>query len=238
MLFFGVCFFLYFIKLSAGNGFLANLRHSDPTTHKLAIQYQRSLRRLTKTELELAFLRRCKESDVYRKFIRWRNIKQMNRKKKQQRIHKPLLNDAINERNTNISHLRKTTDELKNAIFDKTTWMKATLIVLSVNRLLSGERKKTTTRHSQKLQRLLDMKTASEKLETNPNEVIVNLSGKSLTAEQIEILKLGLRHGLATRPNSLEIIAVSEDIYDQFERKQIWKESFFTKERELRTLTL
>ena len=238
MLFFGVCFFLYFIKLSAGNGFLANLRHSDPTTHKLAIQYQRSLRRLTKTELELAFLRRCKESDVCRKFIRWRNIKQMKRKKKQQRIHKPLLNYAINERNTNISHLRKTTDELKNAIFDKTTWMKATLIVLSVNRLLSGERKKTTTRHSKKLQRLLDMKTASEKLETNPNEVIVNLSGKSLTAKQIEILKLGLRHGLATRPNSLEIMAVSKDIYDQFERKQIWQESFFTKERELRTLTL
>ena len=216
MLFFGVCFFLYFIKLSAGNGFWTNLRHGDPTTHKLAIQYQRSLRRLTKAELDLAFLRRCKQSDVYPKFIRWRKIKQMKRKKKQQRIHKLLLNDAINERNANISHLRKTTDELKNAVFDKTTWMKARLIVLSVNRLLSGERKKATTvttRHSQKLQRLLDMKT--EKLETNPNEVIVNLSGKSLTAEQIEILKLGLRHGLATRPNSLEMTAVSEDIYDQ-----------------------
>ena len=155
----------------------------------------------------------------------------MKRKKKQQRIHKLLLNDAINERNTNVSHLRKTTVELKNAILDKTTWMKARLIVLSVNRLLSGERKKTTARHSQKLQRLLDMKTASEKLETNPNEVIVNLSGKPLTAEQIEILKLGLRHGLAARPNSLEMMAVSGDIYDQLERKQIWKEGFFTKER-------
>ena len=81
-----------------------------------------------------------------------------------------------------------------------------------VNRLLAGERKKTTTWHSYKLQRLLDMKTASERLETNPNEVIVNLSGKPLTTEQIEILKLGLRHGLATRPNSLEMMAVSQDI--------------------------
>ena len=66
---------------------------------------------------------------------------------------------------------------------------------------------------------------------TNPNEVIVNLSGKELSAEQIEILRLGLKHGLATRPNSLEMMAVSEDIYDQLERKQIWKEGFFTKER-------
>ena len=149
------------------------------------------------------------------------------KRKKQQRIHKLLLNDAINERNTNISQLRKTTDELKNAIFDKTTWMKARLIVFSVNRLLAGERKKTTTRHAHKL---LDMKTASERLETNPNEVIANLSGKPLTTEQIEILKLGLRHGLATRPNSLQKIAVSEDTYDQLEQKQIWK-GFFTTER-------
>ena len=57
------------------------------------------------------------------------------------------------------------------------------------------------------------MKIASEKLETNPNEV-VNLSGKPLTTGQIEILKLGLGQGLATRLNSLEMMAVSEDIYD------------------------
>ena len=158
----------------------------------------------------------------------------MKQKKKQQRIHKLLLNDAINERNTNICQLRKTTDELKNAIFDKNTWMKVRLIVFSVNRLLAGERKKTTTRHSHKLQRLLDMKTASERLETNPNEVIVNLSGKPLTTEQIGILKLGLRHGLATRPNSLEMMAVSEDIYDQLERIRFGKKVLH--HRELRTL--
>ena len=55
--------------------------------------------------------------------------------------------------------------------------------------------------------------------------------GKPLTTEQIEILKLGVRHGLATQPNSLEMMAVSEDIYDQLKRKQIWKEGFFATER-------
>ena len=99
--------------------------------------------------------------------------------------------------------------------------------------------KKITTRHSHKLQRLLDIKVASEKLETNSNEAIVNLSRKLLSTEQIDILKLGLRHDLATRPNSSEMIinvAVSEDIYDQLERKQIWKEGFFTKEGVKNTL--
>ena len=54
--------------------------------------------------------------------------------------------------------------------------MKARLIVFSVSRRrwLSSERKRITTRHPHKLQRLLDMKAASEKLETNPNEVIAS----------------------------------------------------------------
>ena len=96
---------------------------------------------------------------------------------------------------------------------------------------LSGEKKKIITQLSRKLQSVLDMKAVSEKLETNSNKVIVNLSAKELSTEQIEILRLGLRHGLATRPNILEMMAVSEDINDQLGRRQIWKEGFFTKER-------
>ena len=71
------------------------------------------------------------------------------------------------------------------------------------------------------------MKTAADKLENNPNEVIVNLFGQKLTPEQTEVLILGLRHGLPTRPNSLEMMAVSEDIYDQLDKKNIWKEGLF-----------
>ena len=231
MLLFGVCFVLYFIKLSAGKGFWTNLRKSDPDTHKLAVQYQRSLHRLTKAELDLDFLRKCKKSDVYPKFVRWKNINQLRKKIKQRSFHKLLLNDAINERNTNIQRLRKVTSELKATILQTTTWMKAKLIIFSVNRLMNQEKKKIGQRHSNKLQRLLDMKSVAEKLETNPNETIVNLSGLELTSDQVEVLRLGLRHGLATRPNSLEMMAVAEDIYDQIDRKKIWKEGFFVKDR-------
>ena len=131
-----ICFFLYFLKLSAGKGFWTNLRRSDPNTHKLAIQYQRSLRRLTKAELDLGFLRKCKESEVYPKFVQWRNINQLRRKKKQHRFHKLLLNEAINKKNANISNLRKVNSQLKAEIFGNTTWMKAKLIIFSINRLL------------------------------------------------------------------------------------------------------
>ena len=61
--------------------------------------------------------------------------------------------------------------------------------------------------------------------------LIVNLSGQILTPEQTEVLILGLRDGLATRPNSLEMMGVSEDIYDQLDKKNISKECLFMKDK-------
>jgi hypothetical protein len=48
--------------------------------------------------------------------------------------------------------------------------------------------------------------------------VILNLTGHNLSDEQIDVLKLGLRHGFATRPNELEMLSVAEDIWDQIAR--------------------
>ena len=132
-------------------GFWTNLRKSDPGTHKLAVQYQRSWRRLSKAELDLTFLRDCKKAEVYPKFVRWKNINQVKKKNRRQKFHKLLLNEAINEKNTDINNLRHKTAQLKTAIFQNTTWMKAQLIVFSVNRLLRSEKTKVKRRHAKKL---------------------------------------------------------------------------------------
>ena len=52
----------------------------------------------------------------------------------------------------------------------------------------------------------------------NPNETIVNLTNYSLSSDELEVLKLRLRYGLATRPNQLEIMAVAEDVWRQISR--------------------
>ena len=189
--------------------------------HKLAVQYQRSWRRLSKAELDLAFLRDCKMAEVYPKFIRWKNINQAKKKKRRQKFHKLLLNEGINEKNTDINYLRNKTAQLKTAIFQNTTWMKAQLIVFSVNRLLRLEKTQVKRCHAKKLEALLHTKTVAEKLESNPNKVIINLSGEELT----------LRHRLATRPNNLEMMAVSEDLFDQLDRLNCWKEGFFVQDK-------
>ena len=42
---------------------------------------------------------------------------------------------------------------------------------------------------------------------------------KTLSDTEIEILKYGLKHGIATRPSEVEMIVIAENIWDQIEQK-------------------
>lgn len=75
-----------------------------------------------------------------------------------------------------------------------------------------------------KLNTLIELKQTADAIEENPNDTIINLSGRTLSSEEIDVLKLGLRHGLATRPNQFEIMTVSEDIWDQISRLNKFKD--------------
>ena len=60
---------------------------------------------------------------------------------------------------------------------------------------------------------------------TNPNVTITNLSSRILTNDEHEVLKYGLKHGIATKPRENDIFALAEDIYDQINRKGLCKEN-------------
>ena len=227
---FGLCFILYFLKLSAGYGFWSKLRNTDPNLHKLAIGYQSCLRRKQKAELDLSYLYKCKELNVYPKFVKWKNIARM-KKKAQDRYHRLLLNDTIKEKRSNTSNLSNKSSELRKELCDRTTWMISQLILFSINRLLNREKTSILKRHRKKLDQLVSVKKTIDRLETNPNETILNLSGEELSEEQIDILKMGLRHGLATHPNKLDMMSISEDLWDQLDRLNQFKDGYFVKEK-------
>jgi hypothetical protein len=63
------------------------------------------------------------------------------------------------------------------------------------------------------------------------NIVRVNLTGHNLSDEQIDVLKLGLRHGFATRPIELEMLSVAEDIWDQIARLDQFKDGNFVNDK-------
>ena len=100
-----------------------------------------------------------------------------------------------------------------------------------INRLLNLEKTSILRRHRKKLEQLVSVKKTIDGLETNPNETILNLSGEELSEEQIDILKMGLRHGLATHPNKLDMMSISEDLWDQLDRLNQFKDGYFVKEK-------
>ena len=57
----------------------------------------------------------------------------------------------------------------------------------------------------------------------NLHKLITNLSGYELSSKEIEILKLGLGHGVATHPVESEMIVILEDIWDQTKNVQVIK---------------
>ena len=57
----------------------------------------------------------------------------------------------------------------------------------------------------------------------NPHKSYYKSFRLELSSKEIEILKLGLRHGVTTRPVELEMIAILEDISDQIKNAKVIK---------------
>ena len=72
-------------------------------------------------------------------------------------------------------------------------------------------------RQNKKLDGLIVEKNVQDGLENNPNNLISNLTDKTLSDTETEILKYGFKHGIATRPSEVEMIVISENIRDQIE---------------------
>ena len=108
--------------------------------------------------------------------------------------------------------------------------MKFKLICFSINRLLSSEKTKIIRRYQKKLSVLIELKRASYGI-TDPNETIVSLTKHSLSSDELEVLKFGLRYGLATRPNQLEIMAVAEDVWRQISRLENFKQGRYVQDK-------
>ena len=53
------------------------------------------------------------------------------------------------------------------------------------------------------------------------NTVVNNLSSHFLSNNEYSILKFGLKHGLAIRPNEINILAYAEDIWEQIDKFNI-----------------
>ncbi|XP_066930298.1 uncharacterized protein [Clytia hemisphaerica] len=230
MFIFGLCFFLYFLKLSGTVGFWSNLRKTDTELHQAAKSYQKLLRKFRKAEHDIRFLDNCKQNNVYPKFVRWKNLKTKHPRDRE-KYYRRLLNESLDKRHSELKILRTKYKNCKTDLMNKTTWMKYKLILFSINRLQDNICKKTKSRHQKKLDALIINKRVLDGIAPNPNNIITNLTNFELTETEIEVLRLGLKHGVLLRPKESEMIVIAEDIWYQINRKNALQDKYFSKHR-------
>ena len=234
MLFFGAVFMIYFLKLSAGKGFWRNLRETDNALRTVAIDYQKCYLKYQKAELDLQFLYRCKNNGIFPKFIRYKHIKDKH-KRIRTKYYSRFLKEAIDEKHNRKRELNKELSVKLDILKGRTTWMKMMIIKFSIHRLASYKSENIKLIHDKKFDTLLFDKRMQDGLSNNPNTLINNLAGFELTDDEVEILKYGLKHGIAIRPKESEMIVIAEDIWHQMEARNAYNDKFSSKQR-LKTL--
>ena len=104
-------------------------------------------------------------------------------------------------------------------------------IVYSINIRTDAYIKETQVTHYKELDRLFKKKKEEDGLKENPNNVIWNLTSRTLSNEEWQILHYGLNHGIATNLKESDILASAESVWDQISRNNICKESHYHVER-------
>ena len=138
---------------------------------------------------------------------------------------------SITEKNDYLRTLRKENDRMDTEFKKSFTWMKYMIFKLSINRLMEKEKARVTERHEKKLDKMIVKKAMQDGVHKNPNEVITNLRGEVLSKEEIDVLTLGLKHGIAMRPKEDEMIPVTEAFYSRLSELKIIKDTHMATER-------
>ena len=132
------------------------------------------------------------------------------------------LSDARNEELQLKKDLNKCLTMKLSSLTNSTTSLKLKLIKYSINHHIENLMDKIEKRHSKKLDSLICNKKMNNASNNNPNDFITSLTGKILCNVEVEILKYGLKHGIATRPGKPEMMVIAENIWNQIQRNGLY----------------
>ena len=141
------------------------------------------------------------------------------------------LQNAVKDKHYRIKQLQSDLHKAFSTLDESTTWMKQSLIKYSINHLLSNKVKEIQLRHGRTFNNLIIEKIIQEGIHNNPNELITNLTNAILSNHEIEILKYGLKHGVAVLPKQSEMIVIMKDIYEQIIQHNAIKDGYISQGR-------
>ena len=97
-------------------------------------------------ELDLKFLVAARDRGVYLKFIRWKNVKNNNKKYKSN-FYRCVLLDEIHNKHQSIKQLKKDVTTSMENLPSATTLFKSIILRISINRSVLKDEKKIIKRH-------------------------------------------------------------------------------------------
>ena len=167
---FGITFLLYLLKISDGEGFWINYRNTDTQSYQQAVKVQKIYKKLTRCELAIKFLVRCRDAGVFPKFTRWKNANSKDFKMKNKYRRKVLL-DEIREKRNLLSMLKEKVSKESDLLYANMTFMRKWALKYSIAKGAEIEKRMVTKRHEKKFTNLIDEKSMAEGTEKNPNNL-------------------------------------------------------------------
>ena len=120
-------------------------------TYKKAIAVERTKKKVEKCKLDISFLNKCRDGNVYPTFTKVKKFKDME-KKHRNRYYRRLLLDEISNKHRRLKQLNKQLDNDLYLLNNNVAWMKSKCIIYSVN--IDAYIQKTQVTHNKKLDRL------------------------------------------------------------------------------------
>ena len=141
------------------------------------------------------------------------------------RYNRRLLLDKISNKYKRLKLLTKQLEMETNILNDSTIWMKGICILYSINITIISYVKKNSETPNKKLDSLCKKKQKEDGIKENLNNTIWDLTSRTLSNDEYQVLRYGLNHGLATHQKETDILANAESIWDQINRNNVCKES-------------
>ena len=145
--------------------------------------------------------------------------------------YRKILKEAIQEKRYTVKELKTQLREQEQLISTRTSWLKNIALKYSTKRPMDRKILEASDLHNQNFLIFLRERNISTGITKNPNEIITNLTGDTITSEQDSILQFGLKHNLATRPKESDITATAESIWDQLKRENLLPDGYITQQK-------
>ena len=111
------------------------------------------------------------------------------------RFYRRLPLDDILDRHKRLKLLNKQLKMESNILNDTKTWMKGICRRYSINIVIISQVKKIQQIHNKKFDSSCKKKQQEDGVKENPNNTIWNLTSRTLSNDEYQVLRYGLNHG-------------------------------------------